>query len=494
MKHILRSIIVYSILSIILSGYLFADELKLDQHYEQSLLTDSQVILHSITIENPSLIIIQVDHEEVNPEVGWRIRLSDSQLQSLVDFSVTGATYTVSSPRLRLAEGSYNLRLSAGEAYTPGKFTLSFAVIDEGSLATELESNGTSESANALELNKVFLGNSQNNSDLDYFRVEITEPGILSVQVEANRAADGQHWSWAFFEEQVILSDDLYLNVPLEMSIQPGIFYLVVKPTDGSWSDVDYRVWTRFSASEEVKDPDSTSIQLNINEEYQGNITANSPSLEFIFGVLADIGKNHNTIFTWQSNLVERVVYILQDSDKNIIQQGILLDVNTFSLLFTLPAGNYHLSLKLNSSDNLDYQALLYDVRAMLKGISLKIGSTDLEIYSDYELQEPVRSIDTSPVIIEGRALLPIRVIVEELGGIINWDATEQRITIFCRGHRVEMTIGISSFVSDSITHDMDIAPMIIQGRTMLPVRFVAEALGCFVTWDNDAQMISISY
>lgn len=109
------------------------------------------------------------------------------------------------------------------------------------------------------------------------------------------------------------------------------------------------------------------------------------------------------------------------------------------------------------------------------------------------------QTIDAPPQIIEGRTLLPIRYVVEPLGAKIFWDSVEKRVTIEFRSITIDLWIGknIASVNGKSVSIDPNnpkVVPLIIQGRTMLPVRFVAENLGCKVDWDGATKTITITY
>ncbi|MCD6564380.1 MAG: hypothetical protein J7K53_00400 [Bacteroidales bacterium] len=107
----------------------------------------------------------------------------------------------------------------------------------------------------------------------------------------------------------------------------------------------------------------------------------------------------------------------------------------------------------------------------------------------------------TKPVIIPewSRTVVPIRAIVEALGGTIEWDGTERKVTINFDSTTIELWIdnpqakvnGTMVYI-DSDNHS--VKPIIINDRTMLPLRFVAESLGCDVGWDNDTRTITITY
>ncbi len=106
----------------------------------------------------------------------------------------------------------------------------------------------------------------------------------------------------------------------------------------------------------------------------------------------------------------------------------------------------------------------------------------------------------TKPVIIPkwSRTVVPIRAIVEALGGTINWIPETRSITILLGDVEVALQIGNSTAVVKSSPvkidpNNDDVKPIIINDRTMLPLRFVAESLGCDVGWDNDTRTITIT-
>ncbi len=108
-------------------------------------------------------------------------------------------------------------------------------------------------------------------------------------------------------------------------------------------------------------------------------------------------------------------------------------------------------------------------------------------------------SLDSPPVIVEGRTLVPIRAVVESLGGTVAWDAAMQTVTISLEGIELKLGIGKSTALVNGRSTLIDAAnpkvvSQIFNGRTMLPLRFVAENLGADVQWDDSTQTITITY
>ncbi len=105
----------------------------------------------------------------------------------------------------------------------------------------------------------------------------------------------------------------------------------------------------------------------------------------------------------------------------------------------------------------------------------------------------------TKPVIKNNRTLVPIRAIVEALGGIIEWDGTERKVTVSLSSTTIELWIGKPTAKVNGVDTPIDsdnskVVPEIINSRTMLPLRFVTENLGCDVQWDATTKTVTITY
>jgi hypothetical protein len=122
--------------------------------------------------------------------------------------------------------------------------------------------------------------------------------------------------------------------------------------------------------------------------------------------------------------------------------------------------------------------------------IKLKVGDSKIDVNGS------VKEIDdsgTKPQIIDGRTLLPIRAVIEALGGTIDWQASEKKITIDLSGSKVEMWISKPGVNVNGSSKTIDVPPQIINGRTFVPVRFVTENSGCSVNWDAATKTVTIS-
>jgi|GEM_PF-3660562 len=108
-------------------------------------------------------------------------------------------------------------------------------------------------------------------------------------------------------------------------------------------------------------------------------------------------------------------------------------------------------------------------------------------------------AIDVPPQIVQGRTLLPIKWVAEPLGASVVWSAAERKVTIVLGTATVELWIGRSAARVNGTTVAIDpqnpgIVPLIVNGRTMLPVRFVAEQLGARVDYDVTDRKVTITW
>lgn len=91
---------------------------------------------------------------------------------------------------------------------------------------------------------------------------------------------------------------------------------------------------------------------------------------------------------------------------------------------------------------------------------------------------------DVAPYIKDGRTMVPLRVIAESMDARVDWKASEQRIDLVRNVDKIQLWVGDRDayFNNDHLT--LEVAPEITNGRTFVPLRFVTEALGAKVDWD----------
>lgn len=102
-------------------------------------------------------------------------------------------------------------------------------------------------------------------------------------------------------------------------------------------------------------------------------------------------------------------------------------------------------------------------------------------------------TFDVSPVVENGRTLVPLRVIFESLGAKVNWDGEANTVTAVKGNVTLKLKIGDNLAYKNGSQVRLDVPPKIIKNRTLVPLRFVSEALGAYVHWDSGTQTVTIS-
>ena len=102
------------------------------------------------------------------------------------------------------------------------------------------------------------------------------------------------------------------------------------------------------------------------------------------------------------------------------------------------------------------------------------------------------KALDVPAMIINSRTYLPIRIIAEALGASVEWIQSSQEVIVRSEEAIVKLKIGSTTVNVDGSSIKSDVAPVIIDGRTMLPIRIICEYLNCKVDWNAAANMVTI--
>lgn len=128
-------------------------------------------------------------------------------------------------------------------------------------------------------------------------------------------------------------------------------------------------------------------------------------------------------------------------------------------------------------------------VSLALSLLLLCVSANAVELYIDLNKI----NTDTPPTIVDGRTLVPLRAIFESLGATVEWDAETRTATGTRNGTTVKVQIDNTSAYIDGEEKIFDVPAKIINSRTMVPARFVSEAMGCKVTWYADKHTAAVA-
>ncbi len=122
--------------------------------------------------------------------------------------------------------------------------------------------------------------------------------------------------------------------------------------------------------------------------------------------------------------------------------------------------------------------------------VSLQINNPIMEVNGvEAEIDE---GNGTKPVVENGRTLVPIRAIIEAFGGVVGWEGTTRTVILSMEDDVIELVIDSNIAYLNNQAYTLDVAPVVINERTMLPIRFVAESFNLGVAWEGNTQTVTI--
>ena len=112
----------------------------------------------------------------------------------------------------------------------------------------------------------------------------------------------------------------------------------------------------------------------------------------------------------------------------------------------------------------------------------------NIQVYIGGEKQ----NYEQPPVNSNGNVLVPLRAIFESLGATVEWNSSTQTVTATREGRTVVLTIGSKTAYINGVPVSLSGEPQLINGYTMVPVRFVSEAFGGEVEWNGGSSSVVV--
>lgn len=298
------------------------------------------------------------------------------------------------------------------------------------------------------------------------------------------------------------------LKVTAKASAKPGPLYVTVSGTAGANATVQVaNVKARATAEATVRE-----VKIGGLKEAAGDIVITETDKD-MFAMSA----NGTITLSLPAGIkfADTVKYKVNDGDEEKIPNS--SGATSVSIRPTFS------SLKV---DKITFTNIKYDVDSRFSGdVVVKIGGTALNTISDstdavlevvnakavsptkrtavftlgssvYTVNGTQYTMDVAAYVKDGRTYLPVRYVAYALGvdpENIFWDNATQTVTLLKGTNAVQLTIGSNVLKLNGISITMDVAPEIVSGRTMLPFRFIAQALGATVSWDAVTQTVTMN-
>lgn len=124
---------------------------------------------------------------------------------------------------------------------------------------------------------------------------------------------------------------------------------------------------------------------------------------------------------------------------------------------------------------------------ALAATMTVSAGAVDL--YVDWNKV----NTDVPPTAISGRTMVPMRAIFEALGCTVEWNADTQTATGIRDDIEIVIPLGSTTAYVNGDAWTLDVPAQAINNRTMVPARFVGEALNCVVSWDASTKTAAVA-
>ena len=145
-----------------------------------------------------------------------------------------------------------------------------------------------------------------------------------------------------------------------------------------------------------------------------------------------------------------------------------------------------------NNSLTDEYLKMSEDIDAIFN--SFRISTADSADNLTISLDGTKVTTDVAPFIdANSRTMVPVRFISEALDAEVEWNGNTRLVTVTKGATIINLTIGSNQIITNGKADTMDTAAIIVDGRTFVPVRFIAEALGLAVGWDGATQTVILT-
>ena len=214
------------------------------------------------------------------------------------------------------------------------------------------------------------------------------------------------------------------------------------------------------------------TAEVGVNAEFKGTVVdangATSGIAKYIMGksgngIILEKPENAVAVATWEVNAKGQVVLNFLASEEGEYKVQVAVSYNDANGVKRFVSGIANITVGAGAGTFEDV-------------VVMSIGAPQIVVNSD------VKAIDAAPMIENSRTFVPFRALAEAFGADVSYDEATQSVIAELDGVKVVMTIGSANYTVNGVEKAADVAPFINGSRTMVPVRFVAEAFGINVT------------
>ena len=417
-----------------------------------------------------------------------------------------------SANKIRLNKGEYQVKVSVSSVnFSDEEYELKVNYDAEYSDRYEKEPNNDAKNSVVIDYNQSIVGNLQSSSDVDYYMVALPYPGVLyteltfdidagySVHVYEENNGKLKSVQSKSYKAKIAQNSDTYFDTSEKLRVPEGNYYFKISSSSSNFSNKDYTFRVRYVANSygnyeyeynnEAKEANSILTDI----EYIGNLSSTADKDYFI----VDIWENKDIKI--EMNVPENGVYnvttykevkgdLTKIKSEKFKNGGVIGLVSGTEQI--LEYGRYYFLVTSSKYSNEDYTIKVSTKKSNV--IILEINNPYMNVNGNSILIDGYRG--TTPVIVNGRTMLPAKAIIETLGGTVYWNEVSQEVMLNLDENTIKLTLNSEIAYVNGVRKYLDVPATSINGRTMIPVKFVMDNFGASVIWNGTTGAVTITY
>lgn len=504
-------------------------EIDLNKRIYDELSESGETDYFSFTLSKPGSVQIEF---EFDVEGKYRVKLVDLDNNKTIQTTTfESAVNTVSGEasktanKIRLAKGDYRVEVSSSWLnYSDERYVLRVNYEAEKGDSYEKEPNNDAKTAMLIEANKKVTGNLESSWDSDYYMVEVDEAGTIQARLNFDDEAaynvtlysevDGKLKQLQSTKFSSDVTTENLTQLSDRVRVEEGVYFVKIASSWSGYSNEDYTFTLVHNAEkygvfeQEPNEEAKTATEIFYNEMITGNMSS-SRDVDYYMADMRYGGTVVLKMLVPEEAQCTVVTYREENGKLEKVQSETFKQTTSQDLelvegkAFEVNYGRYYFKVTSNKYSNVDYGFVIADKQEEAVPVTPVLPSGKSVII--LQLNNPYMQVNaqtipvdgdrgTTPFLYNGRTMLPIRAVIENLGGTIEYNSSNGMSTIRLGNNLVQLTTNSALVYVNGVAKYLDTVPMIVNGRTMLPLRFVIENLEGDVVWDDVHQTATITY
>lgn len=263
-----------------------ANDIEPNVKYSGNLKDEEDVDYYKIQLEKKGKIVLNFKHPKIDSDYGlWNISLQGTDEAEKINMNVTGEEADIISNTIRVAPGTYYIRISQySSEYSSEKYTFLVDYEEEGEYYETEPNDDLASQAMKIKANKTYVGNISDSEDADYYKFILKEKRKVCLKfTHAKLSEDDTLWQVDLLGDEEGRLTDIYSTGQTAklysdyVRIPAGTYYIRIAPYGSQWSDIDYRISVitnkeKGRTENEDNDDYGSATRISLGTAVKGNI------------------------------------------------------------------------------------------------------------------------------------------------------------------------------------------------------------------------------